>query len=143
MSKQGAQKTEFTMKQVFALWIKKSKNGTQYLTGRDAAGERLVGFFNGKKQNPKEPDVRIYTVDAEGNTSKEEYVSLWANVSKNEKTYFSGKIGEMRVVGFINKKAKVDGKVPYISVYESASEPPKKEPEFESIPDGVDEALPF
>ena len=144
------QKTEFNMTQIFAMWLKKSKSGSKYLTGKDADGNRLVGFFNGKKQNPKEPDVRIYQMNEEGEMSKEEYTSLWVNVSKNEKKYLSGKIGEMKVVGFINAKATADGKRPYFSVYESSSEPPKKEEtakpekeEFINIPDNIGEELPF
>lgn len=146
MSKQTEKKQEFNMKQAFALWIQKSKAGTQYLSGKSDDGQRLVGFFNGKKQNPKEPDIRIYTVNEDGKTSEEAYTSLWANVSKNEKTYFSGKLGETRLVGFVNKKAKIGGKVPYISVYESDAaikQKEEKKTDFESIPDGVDEALPF
>ena len=62
MSKTAEQKKEFNMKQIFVMWIRKGDNGKQYVSGVDAAGERLVGFFNGKKKNPKEPDLRIYRV---------------------------------------------------------------------------------
>ena len=142
------QKKEFNMKQVFVMWIRKSKNGRQYVSGVDAAGERLVGFFNGKKKNPKEPDVRIYRVDQDGHTEQDEFTSLWMNVSKNNKKYLTGKVGGQRVVGFINNKATTSGKIPYFTVYESDSEPPKKEDKpagdgFMNIPDGIDEELPF
>ena len=83
--KTAEQKKEFTMEQLFTMWLKKGKTGTQYLSGVDAAGNRLVGFFNGKKQNPKEPDVRIYHVDEEGKAEKDEFTSLWVNISKNDK----------------------------------------------------------
>ena len=56
-------------------------NNVEYFTGKTDGGERLVGFFNGKKQNPKEPDVRIYKVDSECKAVKEEYCSLWTNAS--------------------------------------------------------------
>lgn len=141
------QKKEFNMKQVFVMWIRKSKTGKQYVTGRDAAGERLVGFFNGKKKNPKEPDVRIYRVDQDGHTEQDEFTSLWMNVSKNNKKYLTGKVAGQRVVGFINSKATTTSKTPYFTVYESESEPPKKEETssdgFMNIPDGLDEELPF
>ena len=112
-------KKEFKMKEVFTLCLNKNNKGTQYLTGKTPDGLRLVGFFNGKKKNPKEPDVRIYETDKEGNLKDDELVSLWVNISKNDKKYLSGKIGEMRVVGFINSKAEPNGKIPYITVYES------------------------
>lgn len=121
--KEAENKKEFTMKQVFAMWQKKSKTGSIFFTGKNEAGERLVGFYNGKKQNPKEPDVRIYKVDEEGKAVKDAYCSLWANTSKKEKQYLTGKIENVRVVGFINSGAKVDDKRPYFSVYESEAMP--------------------
>lgn len=127
VKKEVENKKEFTMKQVFAMWQKKSKSGSTFFTGKNETGERLVGFYNGKKKNPKEPDVRIYKVDAEGKAVKEVYCSLWANTSKNEKQYLSGKIENVRVVGFINSGAKADDKRPYFTVYESDAEPKAKE----------------
>ncbi len=113
-------KKEFTMKEVFTMWLKSTKDGKNtYLSGQTPAKERLVGFINSYKKNPKEPDIRIYKVDAEGKAEKEEYTSLWVNVSKNGKKYISGKIGDIRVVGFISAKGGVDTKIPYFSIYES------------------------
>ena len=127
MSKtEATQKKEFTMKEVFALWVKQGKNGTMYLSGKDSTGQFLTGFFNGKKQNPKEPDIRIYTNTDEG-ISKEEYTSLWCNVSKNGNKYFTGKMGGIRITGFINKKAEVGSKIPYITVYFQAEETEAKQ----------------
>ena len=141
------QKKQFNMEQVMTMWLKKGKSGTMFVTGVDAAGSKIIGFFNGKKQNPKEPDVRIYYLDENGKAEQEEYTSLWMNVSKNDKKYLSGKIGTQKVVGFINNKAKANGKVPYFSVYISNAEPPKKKEEkeepFMNIPDNIDEELPF
>lgn len=113
------EKKEFNLKEVFTMWLKKNDKGNQYLSGKTPDGLRLVGFFNGKKKNPKEPDVRIYELNAEGKMSEKELISLWVNVSKNNKKYLSGKIGECRVVGFINSAAEPNGKRPYFSVYES------------------------
>ena len=149
--KQTTEKKEFNMNQLFAMWINKSKAGKNYLSGKDSDGRKLIGFFNGKKQNPKEPDVRIYEVLDNGEVSKNEFTSLWVNVSANGKKYLSGKIGEHRVVGFINSKATVDGKVPYFSIYESDSEPKKEEKKqeaadpvnFVNVPEGEQEVLPF
>ena len=122
------EKKEFKMTQVFAMWLKESKDGLKYLSGKTEDGQFLTGFFNGKKQNPKEPDVRIYFSGEQGEKLKE-YTSLWVNVSKNDKKYLSGKVGEMRVVGFINDKVEAGGKRPYFSVYESDSTPEAKQEE--------------
>lgn len=115
-------KKEFELKPVFKLWLKKSKNGNQYLSGVDESGQYLTGFLNGKKENPKEPDIRVYEQTEDG-LSKEEYTSLWCKVSKNGKTkFFTGKLGETWLTGFINSKATCGGKIPYISVYTKLTE---------------------
>lgn len=107
-------KKEFKMEQAFALWKNTSKSGSEYFTGSDGK-TKLVAFYNGKKKNPKEPDLRVYAQDKDGKAEKDELVSLWVNVSKNGKKYLSGKLGEKRLVGFINENAKE--KQPYVSVY--------------------------
>lgn len=43
-----------------ALWEQKSERGLEYLTGKDADGNKLVAFYNESKKNPKEPDIRVY-----------------------------------------------------------------------------------
>lgn len=48
-----------------ALWEQKSKNGKEYLSGKDTDGNRLVAFYNDNKKNPKEPDIRVYYSDDE------------------------------------------------------------------------------
>lgn len=119
-------KKEFKMKDVFTMWLYTSKNNKgMYLSGRDVTGQKLVGFFNGKKNNPKEPDVRIYACTEDG-ISKEEYISLWCNVSKNGKKFLSGKMGGTRVVGFISSRAEADGTIPYFTVYFSEADEVKK-----------------
>lgn len=139
-------KTEMKMEQVAALWLRKSKAGKMFLTGSTAEKESLVGFINGKKNNPKEPDIRLYKLDAEGKAQKDEWLSVWSNVSKNDKKYLSGKLDGVRIVGFINKQNGVDSKRPYITLYKSDQEPQKKEPTvdadgFMKMPEG--EELPF
>lgn len=141
--KTAEQKKEFNMVQVFAMWKKKSKAGKPYFTGQ-GDGFFLTGFYNGKKQNPKEPDVRVYKMDADGNMEKEEYCSLWMNVSKGGKKYLSGKVDGKKVVGFINDTENT--KRPYFSVYFSEGEPKKAVPatdDFVTVPEGSEEELPF
>ena len=109
-------KKEFTMEQAFALWRAKSAKGAAYFTGK-YDGSFIRGFYNTKKQNPKEPDIRIYRIDAEGNMEKDEFLSLWCNVSEGGKKYLTGKLDGRRVVGFINSKANDENKMPYVTVY--------------------------
>lgn len=138
----NATKKEFTLKQVFAMWKRKSKNGATYFVGKDVDGREIRGFYNGKKQNPKEPDIRIYHLTEKGEIEKEVYVSLWCNAKENGKKYLSGKIDGARVVGFINAKATPENKQPYFSVYWSdqaeekkpAKAEKKEEPETEDVP---------
>ena len=121
---------------VFALWKKTAKDGkTTYFSGKTETGTFLTAFFNGQKKNPKEPDVRVYTQDKDHNLSKEEYVSLWVNVAKSGRKYLTGKIGDKRVVGFINDKS--EGNHPYVSVYYSEDDAAGKTPEqpkYEEVP---------
>ena len=140
--KQETKKQEFKMEQAFAMWKKKLKSGKFYFTGKDHEGKYLVGFFNTMKKNPKEPDVRIYLQAKEGE-EMQDYCSMWAHVSKNDKSYLSGKLDGKKVVGFINKDA--DEKHPYFSVYFSDSAP---QPQAEAKPQEAEaepeqEKLPF
>ena len=132
-------KKEFTMKPVFTMWIKESKGGKKYLSGKTESGEFLTGFLNGKKKNPKEPDVRVYYSGKDGEELKE-YASLWVNVSKTDKKYLSGNALGMKIVGFINSKAEVGSKLPYFSCYEST---PKEVPNDSEPCEEVDTDLPF
>lgn len=149
---------------VFALWKRKSQNGGVYFSGKTEGGSFLTAFYNTEKKNLKEPDLRVYAKDSEGNLSKEPFCSLWCNATKNGKKILPGKLDGKRVIGFI--KADASEKQPYISVYYSdeeakeesnktdtkteerktskpkkKEEPKAKEPEFEEIPG--DEELPF
>lgn len=102
----------------FALWLNKSKAGNDYLTGKlneKLGNGKLVGYFNTNKKNPKEPDIRIYTLDSEGHQDKE-IADLWASVSETTgNAYLSGTSDEQeRLIGFYGEK---DAKTPYIRVY--------------------------
>ena len=118
---------------VFALWKRTSKDGKKtYFTGvSEDKSYNVTAFYNTDKKNLKEPDLKVYVRDDEGNLSKEPLVSLWCNATKNGKKILSGKIDGKRVIGFI--RANATEKQPYISVYYSedelpvAPEAPKKE----------------
>lgn len=156
---ENATKKEFTLKQVFAMWKRTSKNGKTFFSGKDENGKEIRGFYNTNKQNPKEPDIKIYHLAEGGELEKEVFVSLWCNAKDNGKKYLSGKIDGKRVVGFINAKAIAENKQPYFSVYWSddaevkkgagpetkkESKPKyskKEEPKFEEVE--TDEDLPF
>ena len=103
--------------EAFALWLRKSKAGQDYLSGLTAdeiGKDSLVAYFNSNKKNPKEPDVRVYLVNAEGKQDKE-VASLWENISKNEKRYLTGISDDKeKLIGFYGDKA--DTKHPYIRV---------------------------
>ncbi len=106
-------KQEVKLTEAFALWKNKSKAGKDYLSGYDLHKNKLVGFFNTNKKNPKEPDVRVYSVNAEGNQDKE-VASLWDYISKNEKRYLTGTTDEKeKLVAFYGKQEKA----PYIKAY--------------------------
>ena len=47
---------------------------------------KIVAYFNTRKKNPKEPDIRVYDIDSEGKQGIEVAV-LWENISKNENRY--------------------------------------------------------
>lgn len=146
------------LERVLSLWKNKSKDGKKvYFSGKTEGGSFLTGFYNTNKKNLKEPDLRVYARDTEGNLSKDPFVSLWANATKNGKQILSGAIDGKKVVGFIKKDA--TEKQPYISVYWSEELPasekkeePKKEstrnakqkkeePKFEEVSE--EDSLPF
>lgn len=111
--KKGSELTES-----FALWLNKSKAGNEYLTGRlneKLGSGKLVGYFNTNKVNPKEPDIRIYTLDTENKNDKE-IADLWDSVSETTgNEYLTGTSDEKeRLIGFYGEK---NAKTPYIRVY--------------------------
>lgn len=108
-------KQEVKLTEAFVLWKNKAKSGLDYFKGMDLNKVKLVAFYNSTKKNPKEPDVRIYTVNAEGKQDKE-VASLWENVSKNEKRYLTGSTDEKeKLVAFYGDES--DEKKPYIRAY--------------------------
>ena len=142
------ERTEGKRNQLFALWKQKSKDGkTTYFTGKANTGISLRAFYNTKKKNPNEPDLRIYTY-VDGETSKENVGAMWCNASKkdNTKKYLSGTFDGVKVIAFFNSTD--NEKAPYITAYvsEERAEATKEEKEavqteFEEIPD--EETLPF
>lgn len=141
-------KKEFNLTPALTMWIYKSKNGVKYLSGKTEEGTKLKGFFNGKKKNPKEPDIRIYKQIDKGVLEKEEFISLWVKVSKGGKKYLSGKLGDKWVTGFFNSKAEIGGIIPYFSIYFSDSKEESKSEVSEgyeeiTTEDDVDNDLPF
>jgi hypothetical protein len=139
--KNTAKTKEFNLTPVLTMWIYKGKNDVKYLSGKTPDGVKLKGFFNGKKKNPKEPDIRIYTQLDKGVLSKDEFISLWVKVSKGGKKYISGKLGDKWVTGFFNAKAEIGGIIPYINVYFSNND--EKTDNVEAlkpdVPEGVEE----
>lgn len=110
-----ATKTQTTLpKAIITLWKNKSKDGKKtYLSNK-----AFIGFYNTKKQNPKEPDLQIYAKGENGKAEKEETAVLWCNVSKDGNTkYLSGYLKKTneKLTGFINNKA--DDKIPYVNIY--------------------------
>lgn len=118
MTENKTENKEVQMKEAFALWLHKSKAGNEYLSGscdESIGNTKLVGYFNTMKKNPKEPDIRIYTLDPEGHQDKE-VADLWENESKNKTRYLSGTSDEKeKLVGFYGDKK--EEKRPYIRVY--------------------------
>ena len=111
-------KGEFNLKESFVLWKNKSKAGQDYLKGyvQNENKDNLVGFYNTNKKNPKEPDIRIYTINDEGNADKE-VCDLWETVSKNENRYLTGSTDDKeRIIAFYNNQNE-EGTRPYIRAY--------------------------
>ena len=107
---------ETNLKEAFVLWKHEAKSGILYLSGNTPEKVSLMGFFNNKKKNPKEPDVRIYLLDEEGKQG-EEVCSLWENTSKSGNKYLSGNTNEKEnIVAFYNEINETS-KIPFIRAY--------------------------
>lgn len=111
--------TQKYLKPTFVLWKQVSKDGkTSYFTGKSNTDVKLVGFYNGMKKNPNEPDLRVYLQNDDGKAG-EEVASLWCKVSEKGNKYLTGKAlkGEEThyIKGFINKST--NEKAPYLSIY--------------------------
>lgn len=115
------------LQEIMALWLLTSKAKNEYLfgTARETNGTEdsfpVTGFFNKKKKNDKEPDIRIYESVAEGDDLGECVVSLWNATSKAGSVYATGRDNEdRRVVAFFGNKN--ENKRPYLRVYYSNKE---------------------
>ena len=100
--------------EVLSLWKNSKKEGEKtqtYFTGKG-----FIAYWVSYKQNPKEPDMRIYHKNHDG-TPGEVYLSLWGKVAKNGNKYLSGKLNDRWVIAFIDKEANDENKHPYIKVY--------------------------
>ena len=109
---------EFKLPEAFVLWANTSKAGMKYLSGNtsEELHTKLVGFYNTNKKNPKEPDIRIYDIDSEGNQGNE-VCSLWENISKNETRYLTGSTNEQeKIIAFYNNVEENPSR-PYIRAY--------------------------
>lgn len=73
MAKKQNKTNKWNERQYCALWYQTSKSKTKYLTGVTEDGDRLVAFFNRKKKNPNEPDIRVYlSIDEEAEDDEED-----------------------------------------------------------------------
>lgn len=117
-TKEINRKEESKLKELSALWLHESKSGLKYLSGNlseEFGSSKLVAYFNTNKKNPKEPDIRIYTLDKEGKQDTE-IISLWEYISKNDKRYLTGLTNEKeKVIGFYGNEN--EEKRPYVRVY--------------------------
>ena len=110
---------QVSLQEAFVLWKVKSKSDIDYLSGNLKINEndyiKVIGYFNGEKKNPNEPDIRVYSLDLEGNQDKE-ICSLWEHISHKGKRYLTGISDEQeKVVAFYNED--VENKKPYIRCY--------------------------
>ena len=113
--KKEEKKEEFNLEEAFVLWKHNAKSGVEYLSGNTKDKIQLMGFFNKNKKNPKEPDVRVYTLDENGK-QQDEVCALWETESKSGHKYLSGNTEDDFIVAFYND---TDGneKLPYIRAY--------------------------
>lgn len=114
-AKKEETKQEVKLQEAFVMWKQKAKSGMEYLKGQDFNKNKLVGFYNTNKKNPKEPDIRIYSVNAEGNQDKE-VADLWDRESSKGIRYLTGSTDEKeKIVAFYNKND--NEKQPHIRAY--------------------------
>ena len=80
------EKEKFDLQECFTLWRNTSKEGNVYLSGYDFNKNRIIGFYN-KKLSDKQPSIRVFGVDEEGKTTKEEIGLLMTKIPENIETY--------------------------------------------------------
>lgn len=54
------EKTKNKYEEILSLWENENKDGFEYLSGVTKDGKKVVAFYNDKKKNDKEPDIRVY-----------------------------------------------------------------------------------
>lgn len=116
LQKEEVQETK--LEEAFVLWRNEAKSGASYLKGHTPGDNKLqiVGYFNSKKRNPKEPDIRVYSLDSEGKQDKE-VCSMWENVSKNGNQYLTGSTDDNeKIIAFYDNLDMKSNK-PYIRAY--------------------------
>lgn len=114
--KQETKEVEFNLNESFVLWRNESKTGVKYLKGFTPNKETgLIAYFNSNKKNPKEPDIRVYSL-VEGKQDIE-VASLWENVSENKGTrYLTGSTNDNeKLVAFYGKEH--EEARPYLRAY--------------------------
>lgn len=117
LQKEEVKKTK--LEEAFALWRHGAKSGASYLTGNTSeaqTGLKLVGYFNGRKKNPKEPDIRVYSLDEEGKQDKE-VCSLWERVSKYGNQYLTGTTDDKEKIIAFYDNLDMKSNRPYIRAY--------------------------
>lgn len=107
------------LKESFVLWKNISAKQNEYLSGTTTDDPKhifkLVGYFNTNKKNPKEPDIRIYSLNDDGKQDSE-VCDLWESISKNENRYLTGTTNEKeKIIAFYGNSE--DEKRPYIRAY--------------------------
>lgn len=107
-------KKEFNLEEACVLWLYTSKNGKEYLKGRDLNKNNVLGYFN-ESTNEKQPKVRIFSLD-ENNRKDKEIITLWETESLKKNNYLSGYTDEKEnVIAFYGDKK--DTKKPYLRIY--------------------------
>ena len=115
-TKNEEKKEKFDLKECFTLWLNTSKEGNKYLTGYDFNHNRIIGFYNRKKTNDKQPDIRLYAVDEEGKLT-DEIITLWSTTFKTSgNTGLNGYTNEKEgIIAFYGNEEET--KKPYIKGY--------------------------
>lgn len=106
---------KFNLEECCVLWKNTSKNGGEYLKGKDLVNDKkVVGFIN-VNTNEKLPKVKVYSIDSEGNTLNE-IITLWETKSKQNNIYLSGYTDDKEdVLGFYCEELSENS--PYIKIY--------------------------
>lgn len=135
-------------KELFTLWKKKTEKGLTYFTGKTSGGQNIIAFYNVKKQNPNEPDMKIFLQVEKDEKLDKPIASLWCNVSSKGNKYLTGSTNKTRITGFINTQYTEENNLPYLRIYLSDdllsnSEETKERKEAKANVDAHIDDLPF